>query len=414
MLQPNFKKSIDALARVGRTSKRFELFLNLTYKCPLRCTYCYVDYNRAPPMTQEQVDYVMDTLIIAPKKTEIKLVTFFGGEPALEMDIIENTVRKYYYLSSTKNVHFGIITSFSVHQDRLLALQREFPKIEIAISFDVDMTDRPYANKKPFDLLNVAKKKYNIDMDVFAKSKNNIFFNKVITGQEKDLFSELKWLQDTYVEHGLFYSLSFTKTPKFLFDPEGYITRDWYKYLKYVLDPYIAKDGNAFLPQLVMQYLRRYWERETGTATSGCGLASEYFIDSKGTISPCSISHHQTDLMLFDEGKFLDNTELFQTLEATYWNNPTCQACDVKGFCPGGCMVFRYTEKKDYNTPNEGQCTLMHEIFSAYDKYLYELKPEEYDTLKKLTAKDLMKYYEYCHDSSSHIELSDIYKHEKV
>ncbi len=414
MLQPSFTKSIDTLAKIGRTSKRFELFLNLTYKCPLRCTYCYVDYNRAPPMTQEQVDYVIDNLIVKPKRTEIKLVTFFGGEPALEMDIIENTVRKYYYLSDTKNVHFGIITGFSVHQDRLLALQREFPKMEIAISFDVDMTDRPYANKKPFDLLKVVKKKHGIDIDTFVKSKNNIFFNKIITGQEKDLFSELKWLHDNYLENGLFYSLSFTKTPKFLFNPEGYITKDWYKYLKYVLDPFRKNSVNRFLPQLVMQYLRRYWERKDDTAISGCGLASEYFIDSKGTISPCSISHHQTDLMLFHEGKFLDNTELFQTLEASYWDNPTCQSCDVKGFCPGGCMVFRYTENKDYNKPNEGQCILMHEIFAAYDKYLNELTTEEYEILTGLASMDLMRYYEYCHDNSSHTDLTDIYKHEKV
>ena len=414
MLPPSFKKSIDALAKIGRTSKRYELFLNLTYTCPLRCTYCYVDYNRAPPMTQEQVDYVIDTIIVKPRKTPIKLITFFGGEPALEMDVIENTVRKYYYLSHTKNVHFAIITGFSVNQQRMLDLQKEFPLLEIAISFDVDMKERPFANKKPFDLLKVAKKKYNIDLDEFAKSRNNVFWNKVITGQETDLFNELKWLHDTYLNYGIFYSLGLTKTPKFLFKPEGHITNSWYSYLKYIFDPYIRQEKNSLVPQMVLQYLRRYWEMKKGTAVSGCGLASEYFIDSKGTISPCSISHHQTDLMLFHEGKFLDNLEIFQTLESTYWDNPTCQSCDIKGFCPGGCMVFRYTENKDYNVPNEGQCILMDELFAAYEKYLLELTSEEYEILTSLATKDLMRYYDYCNNDTHHRDITSIYDYEET
>lgn len=364
-------------------------------------------------MTQEQVDYVIDAMIIKPKKTVIKLITFFGGEPALEMDIIENTIRKYYYLCDTKNVHFAIITGFSVNQQRMLDLQKEFPLLEIAISFDVDMKERPFANKKSFDLLKVVKKKYNIDLDVFAEGKNNVFFNKTITGQETDLFNELKWLHDTYLNYGIFYSLGLTKTPKFLFNPEGYITENWYKYLKYIFDPYIRQEKNSLIPQLALQYLRRYWEMKNDTAVSGCGLSSEYFIDSKGTISPCSISHHQTDLMLFHEGKFLDNLETFQVLEDTYWDNPTCQSCNIKGFCPGGCMVFRYTENKDYNKPNEGQCILMNEMFAAYEKYLLELNSSEYDILTKLASGDLMRYYDYCHNDSSHKDLTSIYKYEE-
>ena len=233
-LSPNFKKSVDGIAKVGRQNKRFEIFLNLTYKCPLRCTYCYVDYNRAPPMTQEQVDYVIEKLLIEPKKTDIKLVTFFGGEPALEMDIIENTLDKYSHVEKIKNVHFGIITSFSVNQDRLLKLQKKYPKLEIAISFDVDMKERVFINKKQFDLLGVAKKKFDIDLEKMKENKNNIFFNKVITGQETDLFGDLKWLHDTYRDYKLFYSLSFTKTPKFPFHPEGRIEEGWYKYLNYI------------------------------------------------------------------------------------------------------------------------------------------------------------------------------------
>ncbi|MFZ9241629.1 MAG: radical SAM protein [Sediminibacterium sp.] len=408
-LSPNFKKSIDTLAKIGRVNKRYELFLNLTYKCPLRCTYCYVDYNRAPPMTEEQVDYIIEKLFIRPSKpSDIKLITFFGGEPALEMDIIEKTVSKWYEHPRMKNVHFGIITSFSVNQERLLKLQTKYPKLEIAISFDVDMSDRVYINKKPFNLLEVCQEKYNIDLLEMSQNNNNIFFNKVITGNENDLYSDLIHLHEIYEKYGIFYSLTFTKTPKFAFHPEGEITKHWYRYLKFVLDKYLSEE-TVFLPMLVLQYLDRYWKRENNTAVSGCGLASEYFIDSNGTISPCSISHHRTDLMLFHEGKFLDNNERFQELEENYWNNPTCQACDIKGFCPGGCMVFRYMENKNYDIPNEGQCILMEEIFEAYKKLLSEYDEKQIDKLYYITAKDLQKYYEYCLDKTTHLDLHGIY-----
>lgn len=414
MLSQQFKKSILSLKRIGRTAKRFELFLNLTYKCPLRCTYCYVDYERAPSMTQEHVDFIMEEMIAKPNNNDIKLVTFFGGEPALEMDIIENTVKKWYNHPKFKNIHFGVITGFSVHQDRLLNLQREYPLLEIAISFDVDMRDRPFLNNKPFNLLNQIKKKYDIDLESMSKNNNNIFFNKIVTGQENDLYGDLEWLHNNYKKYGIFYSISFNKTPKFLFPLDGVVTDSWYRYLKLCVLPYIRSEKNAFMPQLLLQYFRRWWEKESNTAVSGCGLASEYFIDSNGTVSPCSISHHKTDLMLAHEGKFLDNLEHFQTLESSYWNNPTCQSCKYKGFCPGGCMVFRHMENGDYNKPNVGQCMLMEEVYNAYDRFLAELSENDLQTLKNLVFSDLSKYYEYCHDNSTHIDLHDIFKHERV
>lgn len=407
-LSLNFKKSIDSIAKVGRQNKTFEVFLNLTYKCPLRCTYCYVDYKRAPAMTQEQVDYVVQKIFVEPKKPDIRLITFFGGEPALEMDIIENTLEKWSDLQESKNVHFAIITSFSVNQDRLLALQRKFPKTEIVISFDVDMKDRVYVNKKKFDLLGTAKKKYDIDLPEMAKSNNNIIFMKVITGQENTLFDDLKWLHENYKKYGIFYCISFTKTPKFPFHPEGKLKKEWYNYLKYIFDGYLSGE-TIFLPMLVLQYLDRYWKKENNTAISGCGLGAEYFIDSNGTISPCSISHHRTDLLLYHEGKFLDNMEHFQELEDNYWNNPTCQSCEYKGFCPGGCAVFRYMENQDYNKPNIGQCILMEEIYGGYEMFLNDYSYDDITKMKAIVARDLQRYYEYCFNDKEHLDLNGIY-----
>lgn len=408
MLASNFKKSIDSLARVGRINKQWEVFFNLTYKCPLRCTYCYVDYSHAPPMTQEHIDYTFETLFVKKSNINIKLITFFGGEPALEIKLIEDTLEKWYHHPKMKNIHYGIITSFSVHQQRLLDLCKKFPLLELTISYDVEMSQRPYANKKAFKIFDVSKKKYNIDLNELSKISGNLMFAKTINGEEIDLFSDLIWLNDNFNRHGIFYALQINKTLK-ITDYKGKIEDAWYRYLKIVLTKFIEDGGRTYVPQLVHQFLTRYWKMEDNSAISGCGLGAEYFIDSNGTVSPCSISHHQTDLMISDKGKYLDNSEHFQELEEGYWNNPTCQSCQYKGFCPGGCMVFRWMEHKDYNKPNLGWCKFMAEFYNAYHRFLAELTDEDLIKLKNLVMVDYASCLEYCTDRSENINFVDKY-----
>jgi len=124
-LSKEFKTRIKRMLRSLNSFRSWQsIFFNLTYACPLACKYCYID-PELKGMTLEEVEYTME-LINQDKGNYSRTITFFGGEPALQMDIIEKIVPKYYNETipgtNERRYRFGIITGFSGNQGRLMEL----------------------------------------------------------------------------------------------------------------------------------------------------------------------------------------------------------------------------------------------------------------------------------------------------
>jgi len=396
----NYTKAIQVLQKFGRVNKQFELFFNLTYKCPLRCTYCYVDYTKAPDMTLDQVKYAIDKLVIEPKKKYIKLVTFFGGEPSLRIDII-SSILDYCRDKDIGNTHFAIITSLSANPKKVIELQRKYPMFEIVVSNDVDNSNRLTSTGKVFDINEHIK--YS---DLYNR---NTCFHKTITGNEVLLGDELLHLHKLFKEEKLIYSFSFDKTPKLVNYRPHQISRSFEKYLNVVLLELVQGKIN-YIPQFFIQYYRRLLKKNNGVIEGGCGINSEYYLNSQGLVSPCSISHHQEDLHIVQEGVFTDTLEYATELELNYFNNPTCKQCDLKGFCPGGCLVYRKQENGDYNVPNKDHCLLMAEFADAFNKVLKTLTEPQRNILDNKVLAILGNFYEYCEDTSTHTDMYHIFE----
>lgn len=396
----NYTRAINTLKRIGRVNKKFELFINLTYECPLRCTYCYVDYNKAPNMTFDQVRYAIDELIIKPKVKYIKLVTFFGGEPALCIDIIEQ-ILDYCVGKDIGNTHFAIITSLSANPKKVLDLQRKYPLFEVVISNDIDNTSRRTKEGKVFDINNYLKLE-----DIYTR---NTCFHKTISGNELLLGDELLYLYKLFKKHGIIYSLNFDKTPKLINYIPGRLSSNIQKYLNVVVRDII--DGKVnYIPQFFITYYRRLIKKELGTIEAGCGINTEYYLNADGLVSPCSISHHEGDLHLVKEGVFTDNIEYATELELNYFNNPTCESCYLKGFCPGGCLVYRKQENGDYNIPNKDHCILMEEFYDAYKIVFSRLSKKDKLVFDNKVLAMLANFYEYCEDNSTHTDMGQIFE----
>lgn len=381
MISDKVKSICRYLRRAKYGYRKPELFINLTYSCPLRCKYCYVNYDRNRDFDLENLCYLFEEGIL--KTSYIKLVTFFGGEPLIKIDLIEEVMKRYYEELSQKNIHIAVITSMSINTEKHIEMIKKYPLYETVISFDNFSKERVYANQKPFKVLE------HIDLNELKKYNHNICFHCVIDS-EKSL-DDLIMLQEIFEKYGLIYSWCWNKTPTKIFEfKEKYkqvienILKSEYKPLQFTreLGAYLSKDS------------------------IGCGIGSEMFLSIDGDISPCSISHHNNEFLLMKGGIVQEEVpEKIQKLEQNNFNNDSCRDCRLKGFCNGGCLFERKKNRGSYDSVNPILCEIMKNLYEVYDEIFGGLSEEEKDKLQECIFNNEAGIIDYCFNTRINIDM---------
>lgn len=91
-----------------------QLTLCLTHDCTLRCRYCYAGRKYAHAMSRETAERGMDIGLAEAVRTERGLdLSFFGGEPLLERDLLQHCCNylKQQAAEQGVRVRFGITTN---------------------------------------------------------------------------------------------------------------------------------------------------------------------------------------------------------------------------------------------------------------------------------------------------------------
>ncbi len=152
------------------------LWLNVSHDCNLRCIYCFghggsYGGNRelmSVDTAKRSIDYWFKYL---NKSVPMTTVTFFGGEPLMNMDIIKFSINYINDLLKEYNikVQYIITTNGTIFSDDIIDLFKN-NDVQFAISIDggqaIQDRNRPYASGKgSFDIIkkNVAKLRKHYD-----------------------------------------------------------------------------------------------------------------------------------------------------------------------------------------------------------------------------------------------------------
>lgn len=103
-----------------------ELVLNIDQRCNLSCRYCYA-YRSSDRMSQKTAYAAIDFLArqsLHSADIAYYKITFFGGEPLLSREIIEETVRyaKQRLEDTGRPVRFGLVTNGLLLDERVVQL----------------------------------------------------------------------------------------------------------------------------------------------------------------------------------------------------------------------------------------------------------------------------------------------------
>lgn len=283
------------------------LLVVLSEKCNLNCSYCNVDKwskdHIDPKLYLEEFRKMREQF---PDET-IK-IDFFGGEPLLQIDLIQEILDGIRDDGNTKL--FMPTNGLLLTEDIAKWLIDE--NIEVSISFDGLWQDR---NR----------------LQLNGKGTLERFYEK------RNLFHSLPDVTcHTMVDKGCYNLLEnhlFIRD-NFGFNPQLTLVRDvgtWstagVEKLKIgiteIFDWYI-QNPEEDMPYFIAFYLRHFLNYHSkGVTINNCGAGTDMFMFSENKVVPCT--------------RFKDSPEMIAVIPK-YAQMPECQSCEVKNYCQKGCL----------------------------------------------------------------------------
>lgn len=109
------------------------IFLTLTDRCNLTCTYCYQDDKSSRSMDWDTLRAGLD-LALASDEPDVEIV-FFGGEPLLEWSNIRRAIDYVEARRTSDAIRYGLITNGTRITPEAVALLEEHD-VDVQLSFD--------------------------------------------------------------------------------------------------------------------------------------------------------------------------------------------------------------------------------------------------------------------------------------
>lgn len=348
----------------------FTLEVSVTEKCNLGCPYCYVA-NRPTWMTKETFDQGMRDLpgLMARSGDREFHVSFFGGEPLLNWELIQHAVPILKADPKCKGIN--IITNLTMIDKEKAAYLKD-NGVGVSWSFDGMSSNetRPLlplmenTNPETGELFDGILAMYNYKKDIIKDLTNGC---KVMIwpGNTKDMTENFDFLLSWGIDH-----------PDFSLVRDDVWTRDdiieYRKELIRLTDYYIKKLKSGVpcsVGFLRLAILDTLYGLVKGKRPFGCFAGTNgAVLMSSGEFYPCA-RFASKKIMLMDENY---NFKYYQDIF-----NPKgfdkCEPCDLKQVCNAGCT---YSQVMNDNKPLDSICELFHITYEQAMRVVEECQDE--------------------------------------
>ena len=348
----------------------FTLEISVTEKCNLGCPYCYVA-NKPTWMDTETFDKALPELYDMMKRSGCYdyHVSFFGGEPLLNFDLIKHAVPILKADQRCKGI--GIITNLTLIDEEKLKFLKEYG-VGISWSFDGMSSNetRPLLpileNTNPetgelFDgILELYKAKKHLMHELTNGCKVMIW-----PGNVKDMTENFEFLIDWGIDHPDF---SLVRDDVWSIDD----IKEYRTELIRLTDRYISKlkSGKAcsvgFLRLAILDIL---FGLVKGKRPHGCFAGTHgAVLMSSGEFYPCARFASKKIMKMDENYNFKYYQELFDPR-----GFDKCKECNLRQVCNAGCT---YSQVTNDNKPLDSICELFHITYEQAMRVVEECKDE--------------------------------------
>ena len=370
-------KWYDALPLVCEKDDDFttlrKLVVLTSTHCNLQCAYCYANggnYRNAPAqMDKATAETCLDYFTSVSGYRQINGISFFGGEPLLNLDAIEAICRKAKDLYDKgvlrKTPRFAVTTNGTVVSDRVIRILNEY-KVAVCVSIDgpTKLHDflRPYKDGKG------SLKKVLGTIGILKRNcpECRFFYDATFTQMHVELGYTMQSLREeianlTGIHDGVVVPvIEFWKskgTHKWGWNSKGDVYHMLMSDVENLWGQYSR--GKLFVDQVVSQFLVQFVGRKV---LKMCELGSSIFaISPEGIIYPCQILTGRKEFAL---GSIFSSTPLNEstsykkfTEENSFLTKQSndCLNCIARNFCLG-CPARWFVENGSMKPP-KGFCS---------------------------------------------------------
>ncbi len=325
---------IHLLRKEEQSPRKFNMIINPTMDCNLRCWYCYENHTKGTVMSSQVIESIKK--LICKKLENVELeelnISFFGGEPLMQFRrVIQPIVEYAMGECDTRNVRLGV--SFTTNAVLLneymitwLKPINEKQPIGWQITLDGyrefhDKSRLTVDSRPTYDI--IVK---NIKALVMNGMKVTVRFN--YTAQNLPSFVDvLQDFEDLVPQHRSRIFFDFQQVWQ-----ENPVDKNLVKDVKMA---FLEEKFDVSLEQVASRY-RCYADKE-----------SDIVINYTGDLFKCTAREFNKGLR---EGVLLENGELswnnlYERRMAVKYANVGCKACRIYPLCFGGCSQ-RQLEKE--------------------------------------------------------------------
>ena len=337
----------DWFQTIRYNSKKLEAYILTTYYCNFACPYCFEGKEKEKKyLSREKAEQIIQWLKkkameVNPEKVEI---VFFGGEPLLNIPILEFIAEEMHRWLSTTQWHFefSIITNGALVSEALVDRLNQWglKSVRITIDGDKEFHDqyRPFlSGKGTFDLL-IRNIKAVADKTKVVLAGN---FNK-------NSYLSLYKLLDYFEAEGLKEKIAMLDF-KPITETKEQVSSNSITASSYSCDP-----GHADkMVDLKRELIKRGFK--TAKALDGGGICHfkaadhQVVIDTDGHIFKCPamVGNSTKSVGTVADLELSDRYKDFMSFDLVEWKGK-CQDCQYLPFCAGGCNYHAELQTGSY------------------------------------------------------------------
>ncbi len=371
------KSRMDPSARVGQKSYLSYVVLNVSHECQLACKYCFAhggDYGiddsdriMSTEVARAAIELVNETRGNGPAN-----ITFFGGEPLLNWDVIRDSIefaeKTCLDADGKPSVVFAITTNaIAMTPERAQYLREHNVSIMLSIDGDKETHNllRPCKNPNEDSWESVVEGlRHCLDAGLAPMAR------ATISSMEIDLVK----LADEFKSLG-FTTLNMQPVERDPGDPLALTHSDILEYEAQTVR--LMERGTSECYELRQLYPNIMAANKQhlfcGMGITGISVAPN------GDIYPC---HRLVGVPEFHIGSVYGGVD---TLKAESWlirhtvdNSMECRGCFMRYICRGGCYAENYYANSDLYVPYATRCHLtQHAFHRTIEHILLERKQEQ-------------------------------------
>lgn len=345
---------------IDQNKEVINLVMNISQDCNLRCTYCFASTGHYKGerklMTKEVAEKTLKWFFEQAKKAKTLNLHLFGGEPLINIPLVEYIVDicKMLEKEYDKKVFINICTNGTILNDNLLKIIKD-NEIGMQISIDgpkeIHDKYRPMANgDSSYDKL-----RKNVSIMFENLNKNTIIPRGTISSNEVDINDIVKHIIEE-IGFNAFFFIPATGT-----DDQSYSKndlKDFFSQYDRLVETFLDKlrkgeEYNIYPFVTEVDAIGKGIRRIYGCG-AGIGFAS---VDIKGNIYPCMRFTNNNEYLLgnIDEG-FNDNRQ--KLFDRTVYNRTKCRECWARHFCGGACIAIPVENGEEMKSYNENVCSV--------------------------------------------------------